>query len=190
MRPLPPDKQELSGRQSFTNNRLPFINNRRFSERFMLYVYALQAALIVLSAFLGVWRVFSLAVRVLLFCGVYAVHELLHLAVIWRTGDISITHSGIFLWITPGATLSKRRFFMFMSLPLLALTAAPAFVLLLGAERLGGTAFDLIKYSACVNAIIAGADIINSILIAIKPRAAMFRRGYYTIPDKKEEQNG
>ena len=183
MRPLPPDEVDLSGWQ-------PFIHNERFRERFMLYVYALQATLIVLSAFLGVWRVFTLAVRVLLFCGVYIIHELLHLTVIWRTGDISITHSGIFLWITPGATLSKRRFWLFMSLPLLVLTIVPLPLLLLGRETLGETAFDLTKYSVCVNSIIAGADIINSILIMIKPRKAVFRRGFYTVPNTKEEQHG
>ena len=33
------------------------------------------------------------------------------MAVIYKAGDISLTYSGIFFWITSGAVLSKLRFF-------------------------------------------------------------------------------
>ena len=42
-----------------------------------------------------------------------------------------------------------------------------------------GFVFELLRYILCVNAIIAGSDIINSILIAVKPSNAKFCGGYY-----------
>lgn len=42
-----------------------------------------------------------------------------------------------------------------------------------------GFVFELLRYILCVNAIIAGSDIINSILIAVKPSNVKFCGGYY-----------
>lgn len=47
-----------------------------------------------------------------------------------------------------------------------------------------GVIFDGLLYVLWVNAIIAGADIINLVLIAIKPTKAVFYRGHYKIDDK------
>lgn len=111
---------------------------------------------------------------------VFVCHELLHIVVVYRIGDISLTHSGIFFWLYSDAVMSKKRFWMFMSLPLLVLTVIPMCVLLFAK----GVIFDGLLYVLSINAIIAGADIINSVLIAIKPAKAVFYRGYYKIEDK------
>lgn len=42
-----------------------------------------------------------------------------------------------------------------------------------------GFVFELLRYIVCINAIIAGSDIINSILIAMKSTNAKFCGGYY-----------
>ena len=78
-------------------------------------------------------------------------------------------------WITSGAVLSKLRFFIFMSLPLVGLTVVPAILCVF----LSGDLRNIAVYVAWVNSIIAGADIINSALIAIKPNNSMFCRGFY-----------
>ena len=95
--------------------------------------------------------------------------------VIYKAGDISITHSGIFLWITSGAFLNKLRFFVFMSLPFIGLTVVPVILCCF----LSGKAEDIVVYGAWVNSMIAGSDIINSVLIATKPNNTLFYRGYY-----------
>ncbi len=76
--------------------------------------------------------------------------------------------------------MSKKRFLMFMSLPLFVLTVIPLCLL----PYAKGVIFDGLLYVLWMNAIIAGADIINTVLIAIKPAKAVFYRGYYKIDDK------
>ena len=66
---------------------------------------------------------------------------------------------------------------MFMSLPSLVLTVIPMCLL----PYVKGVIFDGLLYVLWINAIIAGADINNSVLIAIKPAKAVFYRGYYKI---------
>ena len=61
-----------------------------------------------------------------------------------------------------------------MSLPLIGLTVVPA----IACAFLSGECRAALAYMAWVNAVIAGSDIINSVLIAIKPRHALFYRGY------------
>ena len=71
--------------------------------------------------------------------------------------------------------MSKKRFWLFMTLPLLVLTLIPIFVL----PFISGVTFEALMYILWINAIIAGSDIINSILIAMKPANVKFCRGYY-----------
>ena len=169
-KPLPPSDMDFS-------NYRPFIKNEWFRKHFMMFVYVLQATLILISVALGVWNFSNIFVRVLVFVIVYLCHELLHILVVYRIGDISLTHSGIFLWLNSSAIMSKKRFWLFMTLPLLVLTIIPMSFL----PFARGFSFDVLKYIAWINAIIAGSDIINSILIAIKPSNAKFCRGYYII---------
>ena len=77
--------------------------------------------------------------------------------------------------------MSKKRFWMFMSLPLLVLTVIPLCLL----PFTKGVIFEGMLYVLWINAIIAGVDIINSVLIAIKPAKAVFYRGYYKIEECK-----
>lgn len=141
----------------------------------MYFVYCLQAVLVMLLSIYGVWSFSNIILKSVLFISTYLIHELLHVAVIYKVGDISLTHSGIFFWITSGAVLSKLRFFLFMSLPFIGLTIVPAVLCCFIPQRLRVA----MAYIAWVNSIIAGSDIINSVLIAIKPRNSMFYRGYY-----------
>ena len=143
----------------------------------MYFVYCLQAGLIITSFVLGVWNFSNSFIKVILFLCVYIIHELLHVVVVYRIGDISLTHSGIFFWLTSGAVLHKLRFFIFMSLPFITLTVIPA----VASIFLSGAIKEIAVYVSWVNSIIAGADIINSVLIAIKPNGSMFYRGYYKV---------
>lgn len=185
MKPLPESKLDTSDWKHF-------IKNQWFRKHFMYFVYCLQAVLLVLSMLLGVWLALDDIMKVGLFISTFVIHELLHLVVIYRIGDISITHSGIFFWIASGAVLSKLRFFVFMSLPFIGLTVVPAIAALFlcayesaghipqaGLPDVSGGLKDILVYVAWINAIIAGSDIINSVLIAIKPKKSLFYRGYY-----------
>ena len=168
MKPLPEGEIDTTDWKSF-------IKNEWFRNNFMYFVYFLQVMLTIASILFGVWRFSNVFVKVGLFICTYIIHELLHIIVIYKAGDISITHSGIFLWITSGAVLNKLRFFVFMSLPFIGLTIFPAILCIF----LSGELKNILVYVAWVNSIIAGSDIINSVLIAIKPNNALFYRGYY-----------
>ena len=168
--PLPPSSMDFSEWHSF-------IKNKWFDRHFMKFVYVLQIVLVILSVLMGAWLFSNWLVKGIVFCTVYLVHELLHIVVIYIIGDISITHSGIFFWIHSDAVMSKKRFWLFMALPFLGLTVLPMLLMLF----LDGFWFELIRYVVWVNAIIAGADIINIVLIALKSSQAKFCRGYYKV---------
>lgn len=168
MKPLPEGKID-------TTDWKPFIKNQWFRNNFMYFVYCLQVVLLISSIISGVWQFSNAFIKIGLFICIYVIHELLHTIVIYKVGDISITHSGIFLWITSGAILSKLRFLVFMELPFIGLTVVPAIV----SVFISGEAKSIAIYIAWLNSIIASSDIINSILIAIKPNNALFYRGYY-----------
>lgn len=172
-KPLPTSNMDFSDYQ-------PFIKNRWFRKYFMMFVYALQIMLIWISIELEVWEFSNIVTKFAVFVVVYVIHELLHILVIHRIGDISLTHSGIFLWLNSSAIMSKKRFWLFMTLPLLGLTIVPLMLL----PFVDGLVFETLRYILWVNAIIAGSDIINSILIAIKPANAKFCRGYYSIENQ------
>lgn len=170
MKPLPPSDKDFS-------NYKPFVQNEWFRKHFMKFVYVLQFALVLLSVVFGVWDFANWFIKILIFVLTFLSHELLHILVVYKIGDISLTYSGIFFWLNSNAMMSKKRFWLFMTLPLLVLTVVP--VLLLPVTD--GWLFEILRYTAWVNAIIAGSDIMNSVLIALKPSGARFCRGYYTI---------
>ncbi len=159
---------------------MPFIKNIWFRRHFMIFAYGLQIVLIIISVLMGVWDFSNWYTKLIIFFVVFVCHEMLHIVVVCRIGNISLTHSGLFFWLNTDAVMSKKRFWMFMSLPLLVLTVLPLCLL----PFTKGVMFDGLMYVLWVNAIIAGADIINSILIVIKPGKAVFCRGYYKIEDK------
>ena len=168
MKPIPNGTIDTTGWK-------PFIKNQWFRNNFMYFVYCLQAALLISSIKLGIWGFLNAFVKVVLFICTYVIHKLLHMIVIYKAGDISITRSGIFLWINSGAVLSKLRFFVFMSLPFIGLTVIPAILCIF----LSGELKDIAVYVSWINSIIAGSDIINSVLIAMKPNNTLFYRGFY-----------
>ena len=172
-KPLPTSDMDFS-------NYRPFIKNKWFRKNFMKFVYALQIVLLWISVALGVWEFSNIVTRIAVFILVYVIHELLHILVIHRIGDISLTHSGIFLWLNSSAVMSKKRFWLFMTLPWIGLTIVPLMLL----PFVKGIAFEILRYILWANAIIAGSDIINSVLIAIKPANAKFCRGYYSIENE------
>ncbi|MGN1175814.1 MAG: DUF3267 domain-containing protein [Roseburia sp.] len=157
------------------SNWTPFIKNAWFRKHFMKFVYSLQVLLVLVSMMMGVWDFANWVIKSIIFILVFIVHELLHILVVYKIGDISLTHSGIFFWLNSNAIMSKKRFWLFMTLPFLVLTLIPIFVL----PFISGVAFEVLMYILWINAIIAGSDIINSILIAMKPANVKFCRGYY-----------
>ena len=108
---------------------------------------------------------------------VFIIHECLHIFVINKKGDISLTFSGIFFWLNTNATLSKTRFWVFMSLPLIALSVVPAIV----SFYVSGNIKSILLFVSWINLLISSSDIINSFLIAIKPKNSVFCRGYYRV---------
>lgn len=168
MKPLPEGSID-------TNGWKPFIRTPWFRNYYMYFTYLLQATLLITSIITGIWQSVDFYVIAVLTVFTYIVHELLHIAVICRSGDISITHSGFFLWITSGAVLGKLHFFLFMSLPFFMFTVFPVLL----CNFLLGEWNQFFIMIAWINAIIAGSDIINSLLIIIKPPHSFFYRGYY-----------
>jgi hypothetical protein len=69
-----------------------------------------------------------------------------------------------------------------MSLPFIGLSVVPAFVALFAS----GDKQTLLLFISWINFIISAADIINSVLIAIKPRGAVFCSGYYRIVQTRD----
>ena len=152
----------------------PFIRNDWFRNHYMFFAYGLMALLAVLFFATGRMKGVSYFLRIPVFVLVFLVHELLHILVIYRIGDIYLSHSGLFFWMNTNAEMSKGRFWLFMTLPLLTLTLVPAALLLLNT----GASRPYLLYIAWSNAIIASADIINSPLILLKPNGSVFCRGF------------
>ena len=153
----------------------PFIRSEWFRKNYMWFAYGLMILLFLAALLLGRLNAGSLLFRILLYIAVYAVHESLHILSVCGKGNIYLSHSGLYLWLTPDFVLSKRRFWIFTTLPFLVLTGLTGLV-----SCFVSAPFAMVlKYIAWVNAITAGSDIINSLLIAVKPGNSFFYRGYY-----------
>jgi len=156
----------------------PFIKNNWFREHYMKFVYLLQIAIFLMSRFFDVWfspiNTFALILIVIF---VFIIHESLHILVINTKGDISLTFRGIFFWLHTNAALSKMRFWIFMSLPLIALSVVPAIV----SFYVTGNIKSILIFVSWINLLISSSDIINSFLIVIKPKNSVFCRGYYRV---------
>ena len=157
----------------------PFIKNDWFRNHYIYFAYALMLVIFLLSFFSRQLRSVHILIRLAVVFPLFILHELLHILVIFRKGDLYLNQSGIFFWLNPDMKLTKPLFWLFMSLPLLVLTVLPLIVLIF----YSGFLSPYILYIAWLNAILSGSDIINSILILIKPGKAVFYRGYYTIPE-------
>ena len=156
----------------------PFIKKDWFRQHYMKFVYLLQIIILLMSNFLYTW--FSsnnTLILILIGIFVFIFHEYLHIVVVKKKGNISLTFSGIFFWIHTDAILSKTRFWIFMSLPLIALSVVPAIV----SFFVSGNTQSILLFVSWINLLISSSDIINSFLILIKPRKSIFYRGYYRV---------
>lgn len=157
---------------------IPFIRNQWLRTHYMKFVYLLQVMICLIPyVFRGWFPPISIFVLILIGILIFIIHETLHIIVINKKGDISLTFSGIFFWLHTNAFLSKPRFCLFMSLPLLVLSVVPA----IASFFLSGDLKSILLFVSWINAVISGSDIINSFLIAIKPKNAIFCKGYYRL---------
>lgn len=155
----------------------PFIKNEWLRKNFMTFVYVLMGFLILLSNQLCIWVNTNLIIEFLVFILVFVFHELLHIITVIFKGDISLTHSGIFFWLNTNTILSKMRFFLFMSLPIITLSLIPFGISLFVNLHIR----NWLMVVCWTNLIIASSDIINSLLIIIKPNHTLFYKGFYRL---------
>ena len=157
----------------------PFIRNSWFRKHFMKFVYLLMVAFFLAASWyywgsLNLLPGFPLILIILL---VFLLHEAIHILVVKSKGDISLTFKGIYFWLNTNAILSKRRYWVFMSLPFIILTVFPA----IASFFVSGDIKSLIIFISWYNLIISSSDIINSFLILLKPNRSVFCRGYYRV---------
>lgn len=156
----------------------PFIQHRWFRENYMKLVYFLQFIIFLFPFIYGGWLPHvHLFVLILIGILVFITHEALHIIVIYKKGDISLTFSGIFFWLHTNAILSKLRFWFFMSLPFIALSILPFIISFFATGEFKSILF----FISWINAMFSASDIVNSFLIAIKPKNSLFRNGYYRV---------
>ncbi|MGG0301704.1 DUF3267 domain-containing protein [Bacillus albus] len=158
----------------------PFIQNNWHRKHYMKFVYVLQIIIFLIPHYFRAsftdLNIFYLIIIGIL---VFIIHECLHIIVINNKGDISLTRSGIFFWLNTNAILSKARFWIFMSLPIIVLSVVPAII----SSFVSGNIKSILLFVCWINAIISASDIYNSLLIAIKPKHSIFCRGYYKVKE-------
>lgn len=184
---LPPKNIDFSNWNSF-------ISNTWFRKNYMKFVYLLMVIIYILPTLLG--SSFNLKIKnsfidhtgnsyvsyllffiytIFIISITFILHELLHIIVIYTKDDISLTHSGIFFWINTNAILSKTEFWLFMTLPIIILSLIPFIISFL----INGYIKSFMLFICWINLMIASSDIINSILILVKPNNTIFCKGYY-----------
>ncbi|HDR6299108.1 hypothetical protein COD90_19360 [Bacillus cereus] len=156
----------------------PFIQNNWYQKHYMKFVYLFQIIIFMIPYFFETSfthiNIFYLIIIGIL---VFIIHECLHILVISKKGDISLTFSGIFFWLNTNATLSKIRFWVFMSFPVIALSVVPAMM----SFFVSGNIKSILLFICWINTFISASDIYNSFLIAMKPKNLFFCRGYYQV---------
>ncbi|MEI2316446.1 DUF3267 domain-containing protein [Bacillus paramobilis] len=161
----------------------PFIQNNWHRKHYMKFVYVLQIIIFLIPYYFGAsFTHINIFYLIIIGIFVFIVHECLHIIVINKMGDISLTCSGIFFWLNTNAILSKTRFWIFMSLPIIVLSVVPAII----SSFVSGNIKSILLFVCWINAIISASDIYNSLLIAIKPKNSIFCRGYYKVEDNKK----
>lgn len=157
---------------------IPFIKSDWFRRHYMKFVYLLQVIIFLTSCYFSPWaNHINTLPLILISIFVFIIHESLHIIVISKKGDISLIFSGTFFWINTNAVLSKMRFWLFMSLPFIALSVVPVII----SFFVSGDIKLILLFIGWINSIISSSDIINSLLIAIKPKNSIFCRGYYRV---------
>ena len=107
-------------------------------------------------------------------------HEFLHILAVYGKDDMSVTLSLWGIFVITNAELSKMRWLIFISLPLIILTILPLIISFLLPYDIAG----LLRYFAVFNLGVSSLDIINTINIIFKPQNAIFWRGLYYLPNK------
>ncbi|QWC23515.1 DUF3267 domain-containing protein [Bacillus haikouensis] len=154
----------------------PFIQNNWYRKHYMKFVYVLQILIFLIPVFFPTgFTTIDTFLLIIIGILVFIIHECLHILVIRNKGDISLTFSGMFFWLNTNAILSKARFWLFMSLPFLVLTVVPVTL----SFYVSGNVKLILLFVGWINTLISSSDIINSLLITIKPRNTDFCRGYY-----------
>lgn len=152
----------------------PFIKNIWFRKHYMKFVYLLMVTFFLVPYWFFGETKFPLILIIVL---VFLIHEALHILAINNKGDISLTFRGIYFWLNTNAILSKKRFLVFMSLPFIVLSVIPAIT----SFFVSGDSKALILFISWFNLIISSSDIVNSLLILLKPNKSVFYRGYYRV---------
>ncbi|KMN46165.1 DUF3267 domain-containing protein [Bacillus sp. LK2] len=156
----------------------PFIKNNWYQKHYMKFVYLLQIIIFLIPYFFGVgFTHINIFYLIIIGIFVFIIHECLHILVIRNKGDISLTCTGIFFWLNTNTILSKARFWVFMSLPIIVLSVVPAVM----SFYISGNMKSIILFVCWINTFISASDIYNSFLIAIKPKNSVFCRGYYQV---------
>lgn len=178
---LPETKREGDGWEPFINT--PWLNknyNKLFKACMLIWIIAL-------SLYAGTYYqsirdnytiIIIAAISVALAFAVLAVHEALHILVVYRYGDVSLTRvKGYWgmVGVDSAAELSKLHYLIFALLPTLLLTVCPLIISLFTT----GFASYFLGFAALSN--ISPVDIINSIVVIRKPRGTVILSGYYKV---------
>lgn len=144
----------------------------------MKFVYLLQIIIFLIPYFFEIgFTHINIFYLIIIGIFVFIIHECLHILVINKKGDISLTCSGIFFWLNTNVILSKARFWVFMSLPIIVLSIFPAVM----SFYVSGNMKSIMLFICWINTFISASDIYNSFFIAIKPKNSVFCRGYYQV---------
>ncbi len=144
----------------------------------MKFVYLLQIIIFLIPYFFKIgFTHINIFYLIIIGIFVFIIHECLHILVLNKKGDISLTCSGIFFWLNTNAILSKARFWVFMSLPIIVLSIVPAVM----SFYVSGNMKSIMLFICWINTFISASDIYNSFFIAIKPKNSVFCRGYYQV---------
>ena len=162
-------KKELD---NFDNSWKPLIVSAYFNKHYMKFVYLLQSLLAVALIFCYLNEIIYF--NIFLVIPIFLIHELLHIIIVFRLGDVSITSKSGFIWISSNAEMTKLRRCLFTSLPIIALSLAPFLLSLFLPE----IRYYLISV-AFINLVISSFDLIWSVIILSKPRTSLFCAGYY-----------
>ena len=156
----------------------PSIQNDWYRKHYMKFVYLLQIIIFLIPFFFET-RFSHINLFFLIIIGilVFLMHECIHIVTVHKKGDMSLTYSGRFFWLHANAVLSKTRFWIFMSSPFLALSVVPAILSFYVPDNITA----ILLFISWINAVISSSDIINSFLIALKPKKSVFCRGYYRV---------
>lgn len=164
------------------NEWTPFIRNDWFRRHFMKVVYVMWIFLFLAPNWLGltaftnnVMATIKFPYLLLVVIAIFIIHEMLHIIVINKKGDISFTYTGFHFWLDTNTILSKTRFWVFMSLPYIVLSVVPAILSFFSSGHIKV----LFIFISWFNLIISSSDIINSFLIFIKPKNSIFCKGFY-----------